>query len=121
MLEIMIVFSVHRQEKYSDEDGDGFRHGDGKPDAVDAEKPRQEEDTSRYENEGTQEGNHRRYLPVGQCRKEGGGEDIDACKKEVPDKDFIAIEGDGVGVTFLWCKDGDGGYCHQVGEAEAYH
>ncbi len=117
----MVIFAVHRQEKYGDEDGDSFCHGDGKPDAVDVQEPRQEEDTSSYENEGTQEGDHRRHLPVGQCRKEGGGEDVDACEKEVPDEDLIAIESDRVCVAFLRRKDGYGRHCHQIGKAEAHH
>lgn len=117
----MVVFAVRRQEKYGDENGDGFRYGNGKPDAVDAEEPWQNQDTSGDENKGTQERDHCRHLPIGQCRKEGGGKDVDACEKEVPDEDFIPIERDRIGVAFLRRKDGDGRHCHQIGKAEAHH
>ena len=117
----MIVFSVKGKEEDCHQNGDCFCRRDSQPDAVDTKEFRQDQDASCNKNEGTQEGDHRGYLPVGQSRKEGGREDIDTCKQEVPHKDFIAVQSDGIGICFRCGKNTDRRYSHQIRETKAYN
>lgn len=80
MSDIAVVFPFLVEEIYGQEDGHALGGGYGQPDAVYADKVRQQQYVRHDEYEGADKRDGCRYLPVGVCGKHRGCEDVDTGK-----------------------------------------
>ena len=78
----MINFLLGNQKRHAEYHGHKLRHHDGNPNAVDTPKPRQQQNSSALEDQGTQERDDRGGDTVVKGGKEAGREDGKAHKSK---------------------------------------
>ena len=79
---VVIFFTARKEQRSRNEQCERFGHGDGEPDAVDAEKFWQKKHRGDLNDERAQERNERAGCAIVEPREERRAEDVEAADKE---------------------------------------